>query len=196
MAARAQAGAIRVAVLVRGADDGVVHGRHSVARAASRLVLGLVLASLLGSSRAAGQSLPMRLRIDPVLAGGESVRPYALDVRQRERQGRARSLIAAGSGFTLSALAALAYVAPLGDPCFGSTERRGKVSVGVAATTGTLGLAAIIGGVSWLRAQTRAHGRHDAPNQRRSAIGIGILTFVLSQALIGGIKLGESICHS
>jgi hypothetical protein len=110
------------------------------------------------------------------------------------RQNRARRILAAGAGVMLAGAITPAYVYPNRTRCYGSNQPRGGGTLRLAAGAGALGFVVAAGGASWLLVESRRHGYHASRRERAIATGIGALTFVLSQAVLGGAFLVEHIC--
>lgn len=190
---------------------------HRRTGSAAPFVLRTLAAGLLcwcalsGAARA--QSLPAWLRVDSrflaeleapapsapahdptKLALSHATQPKVPSLTSRAHQERARRLVAAGTGFVLSAAIAPSYILTHREPCYGSDQQKGRGPLIIAAGVGAVGSAALIGGATWLVLESSRHGPTTSRWQRVSATGIGALTFVLSQALLGTFFLADQLC--
>jgi len=159
--------------------------------------MATLVCCLLLAGSAHGQTTPSWMHVRPQLltaatAGGARVAdPYS-----RARQDRARAILAAGIGVALSSAVMVSYGVARDRPCWTDPTAGSARSVRLAGAFGGAGLAAAVGGGSWLWAESRRHGHHATRLKRLGAAGVGAVTFVLTQAVLGGLFLADQICHS
>lgn len=156
-------------------------------------------------SMAGAQVLPnwMRVQGNYLADQATSAEPSATEpvaegslVSARFRQTRARRILAAGVGLVLSAAVTPAYVLPNREPCYASSARKGDAPLKAAAGVGAVGLAAVIGGATWSFIETTRHGYHGSRRQRFVSAGIGALTFLVGQAVLGTTHFADQICST
>lgn len=156
------------------------------------------------SDSAAAQAVPSWMRVDYRFFGDQNAigtkgphipsEPASTDVTSRLAQNRARRILAAGAGFVVSAAVTPAYVLPNRHTCWGSDRRSGDGTLKIAAGVSAVGLVAAVGGATWLALESRRHGYYSSSRERRIAAGIGAITFLVSQGLLGAAFLVDSIC--
>lgn len=111
-----------------------------------------------------------------------------------DRQRRARRVLAAGAGLVVAAALAPAYVLPNREPCYGYSKPKGSGPLKVAGGVGAVGFVASVGGATWLTIEARKHGYTSSPRERWIAAGIGTVTFVVGQVILGAVFLGDQLC--
>jgi Zn-dependent alcohol dehydrogenase len=109
-------------------------------------------------------------------------------------QNRARNLIAAGAGFMIAAGVTTAIAMTHREPCYGSDVPKGKLPTVAAAGVGALGLAAVVGATTWYVRDRRQHNYRVTTRQRLIAGGMGALSFVLVQAMLGSLIFADQLC--
>jgi Zn-dependent alcohol dehydrogenase len=109
-------------------------------------------------------------------------------------QNRARNLIAAGAGFMIAAAVTTGIAMTHREPCYGSDVPKGKGPTIVAAGVGAVGLAAVVGATTWYVRDRRQHDYRVTTRQRLIAGGMGTLSFVLIQAMLGSLLLADQLC--
>lgn len=185
--------------------------QHRTRRPSACIATSLACLSLLASS-AYAQADPSGLRVQPQfsawLAGpvatatARKLEPLAPPPGSRDaaatrfRQNQARQILAAGTGFALSAAITPAYVLPHREPCWGSNQHKGRAPLMGAAWLGGIGFAAAVGGGTWLGLESRKRGHYTSRRERAVAAGIGAATFVVGQLLLGGVFFMDQICHT
>jgi hypothetical protein len=153
------------------------------------------------SAAAQAQHMPGWMKVRVVMLdesyAARRVEPEAVEaLAARDRQVRARRIVAAGAGFMLAAAITPAYVLPTRNTCFSEDGPAARRSLLAAAGVGAIGLAGAAGGATWLAIESRRHGYQSSRRERVRAAGIGALTFVLGQVVLGSIYFVDQICNS
>ena len=131
-----------------------------------------------------------------VSAPGEAHIDEGSIVAARFRQTRARRILAAGVGLMVSGAVTPAYVLPHRQPCHGSDDRKGGAPLKGAAGIGAVGMAAAVGGAAWSSLEANRHGYRSSRRQRLVGAGIGTLTFLVGQLVLGSVFFVDQICHT